>query len=107
MEVMSKDSRQLGVASANARNTKGAAQKWQRWAKTRTALESRALSFNENVLWSDMHFESLKDTWIFQGAPPTDAETTKKIGQTAWEERLHVGGGSLKHASDPPNNACN
>ena len=62
----------MGAASANARNTDGAAQNWQGWAKTRTALESRALSFNAKVLWSDMHGESLKDTWIHQGVSPKD-----------------------------------
>lgn len=96
MEVLSKDSRQLGFAPANARNTDGAAQKWQGWAKTRTALESRALSFNAKVLWSDMHSESLKDTWILQGVSPTDAETTKTIGQTAWKERHPRGWGQLE-----------
>ena len=77
----------LRAASANARNTDGAAQKWQGWAKAKAALESRTLSFNAKVLWSDMHGESLEDTWILQGVSPTDAETTKKIGQTAWEKR--------------------
>ena len=52
----------IEAASANARNTDGAAQKWQGWAKARAALESRTLSFNAKVLWSDMHGESLKDT---------------------------------------------
>ena len=75
MEVLSNDSRQLRAASANARNTDGAAQKWQGWAKARAALESRTLSFNAKVLWSDMHGESLNDTWILQGVSPTDAET--------------------------------
>lgn len=86
----------FGAASANARNTDGAAQKWQGWAKARAALESRTLSFNAKVLWSDMHGESPKDTWILQGVSPTNAETKKIVGQTAWEERHPRGWGHLE-----------
>lgn len=97
MEVLSNDSRQLRAASANARNTDGAAQKWQGWTKAKAALESRTLSFNAKVLWSDMHGESLKNTWILQGVSPTDAETTKrKSDRRRGRSGTHVVGGHLE-----------